>query len=157
IVFIPLAFLFAKAITLTWSEFWSTVLDPQAVAGYRLRLGAAFSGALISMVFGVIVAWVVVRYNFFGKKIVDALVDLPFALPTAVAGIALTALYAPQGWIGQWLTPLGIKVAYTPLGVIVALTFIGLPFVVRTVQPVLEELEREIEEAAASLGANRWH
>ena len=157
IVFIPLAFLFAKAMTLTWSEFWATVLDPQAVASYRLSLGAAFIGALINIVFGFIVAWVLVRYDFFGKKIVDALVDLPFALPTAVAGIALTALYAPQGWIGQWLTPLGIKVAYTPLGVIVALTFIGLPFVVRTVQPVLEELEREIEEAAASLGANRWH
>lgn len=157
IVFIPLAVLFAKAFTLTWSEFWQTVLDPQAVASYRLSLGAALIGASINLVFGFIVAWVLVRYNFFGKKVVDALVDLPFALPTAVAGIALTALYAPQGWIGQWLAPLGIKVAYTPLGVIVALTFIGLPFVVRTVQPVLEELEKEVEEAAASLGANRWH
>lgn len=157
IVFIPLAFLLAKAFTLTWAEFWQTVLDPQAIASYRLSLGAAFIGALINLVFGFIVAWVLVRYQFFGKKIVDALVDLPFALPTAVAGIALTSLYAPQGWVGQWLTPLGIKVAYTPLGVIVALTFIGLPFVVRTVQPVLEELEKEIEEAAASLGANRWH
>jgi len=157
IVFIPLAVLFAKAFSLTWEEFWQTVLDPQAVASYRLSLGAAFVGALINLVFGSIVAWVLVRYNFFGKKVVDALVDLPFALPTAVAGIALTALYAPNGWIGQWLTPLGIKVAYTPLGVMVALTFIGLPFVVRTVQPVLEELEKEIEEAAASLGANRWH
>lgn len=157
IVFIPLAVLFAKAFTLTWAEFWKTVLDPQAIASYRLSLGAAFVGALINLFFGFVVAWVLVRYQFFGKRIIDALVDLPFALPTAVAGIALTALYAPQGWIGQWLTPLGIKVAYTPLGVIVALTFIGLPFVVRTVQPVLEELEKEIEEAAASLGANRWH
>ncbi|QEI12676.1 sulfate ABC transporter permease subunit CysT [Cellvibrio japonicus] len=157
IVFIPLAVLFAKAFTLTWAEFWKTVLDPQAIASYRLSLGAAFVGALINLCFGFVVAWVLVRYQFFGKRIIDALVDLPFALPTAVAGIALTALYAPQGWIGQWLTPLGIKVAYTPLGVIVALTFIGLPFVVRTVQPVLEELEKEIEEAAASLGANRWH
>lgn len=156
IVFIPLAALFAKAFTLTWAEFWSTVLDPQAVASYRLSLGAAFIGALINLVFGFVVAWVLVRYQFFGKRIVDALVDLPFALPTAVAGIALTTLYAPQGWIGQWLTPLGIKVAYAPLGVVVALTFIGLPFVVRTLQPVLEELEKEVEEAAASLGASRW-
>lgn len=157
IVFIPLAVLFAKAFSLTWAEFWSTVLDPQAIASYKLSFGAAFVGASINLVFGFIVAWVLVRYNFFGKRVVDALVDLPFALPTAVAGIALTALYAPQGWIGQYLTPLGIKVAYTPLGVAIALTFIGLPFVVRTVQPVLEELEKEIEEAAASLGASRWN
>src|SRR5690606_39433691 len=135
------------------SEFWQTVLHPQAVASYRLSLGAAFIGALINLVFGFILAWVLVRYLFFGKKVVDALVDLPFALPTAEAGIALTTLYAPQGWIGQWLTPFNIKVAYAPLGVVVALTFIGLPFVVRTVQPVLQELEKEIEEAAASLGA----
>jgi sulfate transport system permease protein len=157
IVFLPMAVLFAKAFSLTWPEFWKTVLDPQAIASYKLSFGAAFIGASINLVFGFVVAWVLVRYNFFGKKIVDALVDLPFALPTAVAGIALTALYAPQGWIGQYLTPLGIKVAYTPLGVAVALTFIGLPFVVRTVQPVLEELEKEIEEAAASLGASRWN
>lgn len=157
IVFLPMAVLFAKAFSLTWAEFWKTVLDPQAIASYKLSFGAAFIGASINLVFGFIVAWVLVRYNFFGKKVVDALVDLPFALPTAVAGIALTALYAPQGWIGQYLTPLGIKVAYTPLGVAVALTFIGLPFVVRTVQPVLEELEKEIEEAAASLGASRWN
>lgn len=157
IVFIPLAVLFAKAFTLTWAEFWQTVLHPQALASYRLSLGAAVVGALINLVFGFILAWVLVRYHFFGKKVVDALVDLPFALPTAVAGIALTTIYAPQGWIGQWLALLGIKVAYTPLGVIVALTFIGLPFVVRTVQPVLETLEKELEEAAASLGANRWH
>jgi sulfate transport system permease protein len=157
IVFIPLAALFAKAFTLSWSEFWSTVLDPQALASYRLSLGAALIGALINMVFGFVVAWVLVRYQFFGKRVVDALVDLPFALPTAVAGIALTTLYAPKGWIGEWLTPLGIKVAYAPLGVVVALTFIGLPFVVRTLQPVLEELEKEVEEAAASLGASRWN
>jgi len=157
IVFIPLAVLFAKAFTLTWGEFWQTVLHPQAVASYRLSLGAAFIGALINLVFGFILAWVLVRYHFFGKKVVDALVDLPFALPTAVAGIALTTIYAPQGWIGQWLAPFGIKVAYNPLGVVVALTFIGLPFVVRTLQPVLETLEKELEEAAASLGANRWH
>lgn len=156
IVFIPLAALFAKAFSLTWSQFWATVLDPQAVASYRLSLGAAFVGACINLVFGFIVAWVLVRYRFFGKKVVDALVDLPFALPTAVAGIALTALYSSQGWIGQWLTPFDIKVAYTPLGVVVTLTFIGLPFVVRTVQPVLQDLEKEIEEAAASLGASRW-
>lgn len=156
IVFIPLAALFAKAFTLTWPQFWDTVLHPQAVASYRLSLGAAFISACINLVFGFIVAWVLVRYHFFGKKIVDALVDLPFALPTAVAGIALTTLYAPQGWIGQWLTQFDIKVAYTPLGVVIALTFIGLPFAVRTVQPVLQELEKEVEEAAASLGANRW-
>lgn len=157
VVFIPLAALFAKAFTLSWDDFWRTVLDPQAVASYKLSLGASFIGATINLFFGFIVAWVLVRYDFFGRKIVDAIVDLPFALPTAVAGIALTTLYSPQGWVGQWLSPLGIKVAYTPLGVIIALTFIGLPFVVRTVQPVLEELEREIEEAAASLGASRWH
>lgn len=157
IVFTPLAFLFAKAFTLTWDEFWLTVLNPQAVASYRLSFGAAFIGASINLVFGLLVAWVLVRYNFFGKKVIDALVDLPFALPTAVAGIALTALYAPHGWFGQWLLPLGIKVAYAPLGVVVALTFIGLPFVVRTVQPVLAELEKDIEEAAACLGASRWH
>jgi sulfate transport system permease protein len=157
IVLIPLAALFAKAFTLTWAQFWETVLHPQALASYRLSLGAALIGACINLVFGFIVAWVLVRYHFFGKRIVDALVDLPFALPTAVAGIALTTLYAPQGWIGQWLTPFNIQVAYAPLGIVVALTFIGLPFVVRTVQPVLQELEKEIEEAAASLGASRWH
>jgi sulfate transport system permease protein len=126
------------------------------VASYQLTFGASLLGALINAVFGLLTAWVLVRYTFPGKKIIDALVDLPFALPTAVAGIALTAVYAGNGWIGQWLEPLGIKVAFTPIGVIVALTFIGLPFVVRTVQPVLEDLEAETEEAAASLGANRW-
>jgi sulfate transport system permease protein len=156
IVFIPLTALFAKALTLSWTELWQVIVDPRALASYRLTFGAALIGATINLFFGLIVAWVLVRYTFPGKKIVDALVDLPFALPTAVAGIALTALYAPNGWIGQWLTPLGIQVAYAPLGVIVALTFIGLPFMVRTVQPVLEDLEAEIEEAAASLGAGRW-
>jgi sulfate/thiosulfate transport system permease protein len=156
IVFVPLAALFAKAFTLSWTELWQIVIDPRSVASYRLTFGASLIGATLNAFFGLIVAWVLVRYTFPGKKIVDALVDLPFALPTAVAGIALTALYAPNGWIGQWLTPLGIKVAYAPLGIIVALTFIGLPFVVRTLQPVLEDLEAEIEEAAASLGASRW-
>jgi len=156
IVFIPLTALFARAFTLSWPEIWQIVIDPRSVASYRLTFGASFIGATLNAFFGLIVAWVLVRYAFPGKKVVDALVDLPFALPTAVAGIALTALYAPNGWIGQWLTPLGIKVAYAPLGIVVALTFIGLPFVVRTVQPVLEDLEAEIEEAAASLGASRW-
>jgi sulfate transport system permease protein len=156
IVFIPLAALFAKAFTLSWSELWQVIVDPRAIASYKLTFGAALLGAGINLVFGLVVAWVLVRYTFPGKKIVDALVDLPFALPTAVAGIALTALYAPTGWIGQWLVPLGIQVAYAPLGVVVALTFIGLPFMVRTVQPVLEDLEAEVEEAAASLGAGRW-
>jgi len=129
---------------------------PRVLASYRLSFGASFLAALINLVFGLLVAWVLVRYQFWGKRFVDALVDLPFALPTAVAGIALTAIYAPNGWIGHWLAPLGIKVAYTRLGVLVALTFIGLPFLVRTVQPVLEDFDREIEESAASLGANRW-
>ena len=126
------------------------------MASYRLSFGASFLAALLNLFFGLLVAWVLVRYQFWGKRFVDALVDLPFALPTAVAGIALTAVYAPNGWIGHWLAPLGIKVAYTWLGVLVALTFIGLPFIVRTVQPVLEDFDREIEESAASLGANRW-
>jgi sulfate/thiosulfate transport system permease protein len=155
IVLIPLAALFLKSATITWPVFWETVSDPQVVASYRLTFGASLIGAMINAVFGFIVAWVLVRYTFPGKKIVDALVDLPFAMPTAVSGIALTAIYAPNGWIGQLLKPLGIMVAYTPLGVIVALTFIGLPFVVRTLQPALEDLETGIEEAAASLGANR--
>jgi len=155
LVFIPLAALVAKALTQTWPELWLVISNPRALASYRLTFGASLIAATINLTFGLIVAWVLVRYSFPGKRIIDALVDLPFALPTAVAGIALTALYAPTGWIGQWLTPLGIKVAYTPLGVVVALTFIGLPFVVRTVQPVLADLEVEIEEAAASLGASR--
>ncbi|HSH54842.1 MAG TPA: sulfate ABC transporter permease subunit CysT [Methylotenera sp.] len=156
IVLIPLAAAFIKTTELSLDEFWTVVTAPRVVASYKLTFGASFIGALINAVFGLLTAWVLVRYAFPGKKIIDALVDLPFALPTAVAGIALTAVYAGNGWIGSWLEPLGVKVAFTPLGVIVALTFIGLPFVVRTVQPVLEDLEAEIEEAAASLGANRW-
>jgi len=156
LVLIPLASLVLKASGLTWEQFWTTVTRPQVVASYKLSFGAAFIAASINIVFGLLVAWVLVRYRFPGRKIIDALVDLPFALPTAVAGIALTALYAPNGWIGQWLVPLGIKAVFTPLGVVIALTFISLPFVVRTVQPVLEDLGKEVEEAAASLGANRW-
>jgi sulfate transport system permease protein len=155
IVLIPLSATFLRSATLTWPEFWETVSNPRVVASYKLSFGASTLAALINGVFGFIVAWVLVRYSFPGKKIVDALVDLPFALPTAVAGIALTAVYAKNGWIGSLLEPYGIKVAFTPLGVLLALIFIGLPFVVRTIQPVLEDLEAEIEEAAASLGANR--
>lgn len=155
IVLIPLSAAFVRTSALTWPEFWAAVTTPRVVASYRLTFGASFAAALVNAVFGLLVAWVLVRYRFPGKKLVDALVDLPFALPTAVAGIALTALYAGNGWIGQYLEPLGIKVAFTPLGVFVALTFIGLPFVVRTVQPVLEDIESELEEAAATLGANR--
>jgi sulfate transport system permease protein len=156
IVLIPLACTFWKASALTWDQFWHIVTAPRVMASYRLSFGASFLAALLNLFFGLLVAWVLVRYQFWGKRFVDALVDLPFALPTAVAGIALTAIYAPNGWIGHWLAPLGIKVAYTWLGVLVALTFIGLPFIVRTVQPVLEDFDREIEESAASLGANRW-
>jgi len=156
IVLIPLAAAFIKTTELSLTEFWEIVTTPRVVASYQLTFGASFIGASINAVFGLLTAWVLVRYNFPGKRIIDALVDLPFALPTAVAGIALTAVFAGNGWIGSWLEPLGIKVAFTPLGVVVALTFIGLPFVVRTVQPVLEDLEAEAEEAAASLGANRW-
>jgi sulfate transport system permease protein len=156
IVLIPLAAVFWKTSTLTWPQFWQTATMPTAMASYRLTFGASFCAALVNVVFGLIVAWVLVRYEFFGKKIVDALVDLPFALPTAVAGITLAALYSEHGWIGQLLAPLGIKVANTQLGVFIALTFIGLPFIVRTVQPILEDLDSELEEAASSLGANRW-
>jgi sulfate transport system permease protein len=156
IVLIPLAAVFWKTSTLSWAQFCHAVASPVALASYRLTFGASFLAALVNAVFGLIVAWVLVRYKFFGKRLVDALVDLPFALPTAVAGITLATIYAPNGWIGEWLAPLGIKVSYTRLGVFVALTFIGLPFIVRTVQPVLEDLDPEIEEAAASLGANRW-
>ncbi len=156
IVLIPLSAVFLKTFTMTWPAFWSAVTSDRVMASYRLTFGASLLAAAINAVFGGIVAWVLVRYQFPGKKIVDALVDLPFALPTAVAGIALTALYAPNGWIGRYLEMIGIKVAFTPLGVLIALTFIGLPFVVRTVQPVLEDAERELEEAAASLGANAF-
>jgi sulfate transport system permease protein len=156
IVLIPLSAAFLKTATMTWPAFWDAVASPRVVASYRLTFGASFAAALVNALFGLIVAWVLVRYEFPGKRIIDALVDLPFALPTAVAGIALTALYAGNGWIGKWLALAGIKVSYTPLGVFVALTFIGLPFVVRTLQPVLEDLQRELEEVAATLGATRW-
>ncbi|MES0873374.1 sulfate ABC transporter permease subunit CysT [Sinimarinibacterium thermocellulolyticum] len=155
IVLIPLAGVFFKSAELGWSGFWNVVSAPRVLAALKLSFGAALIGASINAVFGTLIAWVFVRYRFFAKRFFDAIIDLPFALPTAVAGIALTALYAANGWIGQFLEPLGIKVAYTPVGVIVACTFIGLPFVVRTVQPLLEEAERELEEAAASLGATR--
>lgn len=155
IVLIPLSAVFIKAFGLEWQAFWDTVTAPRVLASYRLTFGASLLAASINAIFGVLVAWVLVRYTFPGKRLLDALVDLPFALPTAVAGIALTAVYSPNGWIGHYLDAVGIKVAFTPLGVLIALTFIGLPFAVRTVQPVLEELEREQEEAAASLGANR--
>ena len=156
IVLIPLSATFLKTATMSWGQFWSTVTEPRALASYRLSFGASLIGAAINMVFGMLAAWVLVRYSFPGKRVIDAMVDLPFALPTAVAGITLTAVFARSGWIGSHLEPLGIKVAFTPLGVVVALTFIGLPFVVRTVQPVLQDLDAEIEEAAASLGASRW-
>ena len=156
LVLIPLAALFAKSATLSPSEFLAAVASPRALAAYRLSFGASFAAAAANAGFGLVVAWVLVRYRFPGRAFLDALVDLPFALPTAVAGITLTTLLAKNGWIGRLLAPLGIEVAYTPLGVAVALTFIGLPFVVRTLQPVLEDLEAELEEAAASLGASRW-
>jgi sulfate transport system permease protein len=156
IVLIPLSAVFLKTFTMTWDAFWNAVTSARVMASYRLTFGASLIGALLNVVFGGIVAWVLVRYKFPGKRFIDALVDLPFALPTAVAGITLTALYSANGWIGQYLEKAGIKVAFTPLGVVVALTFIGLPFVVRTVQPVLEDAERELEEAAASLGATPW-
>jgi sulfate transport system permease protein len=156
IVLVPLSAIFLKTFTMSWGAFWNAVTSDRVMASYRLSFGAALIGAAINVVFGGIVAWVLVRYQFPGKRFVDALVDLPFALPTAVAGITLTALYSSNGWIGKYLEPLGIKVAFTPLGVVIALTFIGLPFVVRTVQPVLEDAERELEEAAASLGASPW-
>lgn len=155
IVLIPLSAAFVRTATLSWPEFWNIVTTPRVMASYRLTFGASFAAALVNAIFGLLVAWVLVRYRFPGKRLVDALVDLPFALPTAVAGIALTALYAGNGWIGQYFEALGIKIAFTPIGVFVALTFIGLPFVVRTVQPVLENIESELEEAAATLGANR--
>jgi sulfate transport system permease protein len=156
IVLIPLAAVFLKTATLSWPQFWHIVSAPRALASYRLSFGASAIAATINLVFGLVVAWVLVRYSFPGKRLFDSLVDLPFALPTAVAGIALTAIYSGNGWIGQYLQPLGIKAAYSRLGVVIALTFTGLPFVVRTVQPVLEDLDKEMEEAAASLGADRW-
>ncbi len=155
IVLVPLAALVIKSTSLTWQRFWEVVSDPRVTASYRLSFGASLAAALINTVFGFVVAWVLVRYRFPGRKVVDALVDLPFALPTAVAGIALTSIYAANGWIGRYLEAWGMKVAFTPWGVMLAMTFIGLPFVVRTLQPILEDLDPEIEQAAASLGATR--
>jgi len=155
VVLIPLSALLLNTLQMTWDAFWLAVSSPRVVASYRLSFGAALAAAAVNAVFGTLLAWTLVRYEFPGKKLLDALVDLPFALPTAVAGIALTALYAPNGWIGRYLEPRCIKVAFTPIGVAVALVFIGLPFVVRTIQPVLEDTEKELEEAAACLGANR--
>ncbi len=156
IFLIPVGGLLLYTSMMSWEEFWKAVSHPQVVASYKLSFGASLIGATINLVFGALVAWVLVRYRFPGKRMIDALVDLPFALPTAVAGIALVTLYASSGWVGQYLEVAGIKVAYTQLGVVVALTYIGLPFVVRTVQPVLEDLEAEREEASASLGASRF-
>jgi len=155
IVLIPLSATFLKTFTMTWPAFVEAVASPRVVASYKLTFGASLAAAVVNGVFGLLVAWVLVRYDFFGKRIVDALVDLPFALPTAVAGITLTGLYAGNGWVGRYLEPMGLKVAFTPIGVFVAMTFIGLPFVVRTVQPVLEDLAGELEEASATLGATR--
>ncbi len=156
VVLIPLSALVFKTLTLTWPQFWDAVSGERVMASYRLTFGASFLAALVNVFFGLLVAWVLVRYEFVGKKVVDALVDLPFALPTAVAGISLTALLAGNGWVGQVLEPLGIQLAFNPNGVVIALIFIGLPFVVRTVQPVLEDTEQELEEAATCLGATRW-
>ncbi|MDQ3060353.1 MAG: sulfate ABC transporter permease subunit CysT [Pseudomonadota bacterium] len=155
IVLIPMSALFFKTFTLTWDQFWMAVTSPRVMASYRLTFGASLIAALVNLVFGLLLAWVLVRYKFPGKKFVDALVDLPFALPTAVAGISLTALLAGNGWLGQYLEPMGIKLAFTPAGVVIALIFVGIPFVVRTVQPVLEDAEKELEEAATALGATR--
>ena len=156
IVLIPLVALLTKTFSLTWVQFWEAVAAPRVLAAYKLTFGASLLAACVNLVFGLLIAWVLVRYQFPGKKIADALVDLPFALPTAVAGISLTALLAGNGWVGRYLEPLGIELAFRPGGVVVALIFIGLPFVVRTVQPVLEDAEKELEEAATSLGASRW-
>lgn len=155
IVLIPIALLILRTTQLSWAEYWAIASNERVVAALRLSFGAALIAAAINTVFGIVVAWVLVRYEFPGWRLVDAIVDLPFALPTAVAGIALTAIFAKNGWVGQYIEPLGIKVAYTSIGVVIALTFIGLPFVVRTLQPVIMEIERETEEAAATLGASR--
>ena len=156
LVLLPLATVFTQSAELSWSGFWAIITNPRVMASYRVTFGTSFLAAVVNTVFGLLVAWVLVRYRFPGRRLVDAMVDLPFALPTAVAGIALTTLYAPNGWIGGSLEPLGLTISYTWLGITVALIFIGLPFVVRTVQPVLDDLELEVEEAAASLGAGRW-
>src|SRR5262252_2434783 len=156
LILIPLTAVFISTAAGGWEHFRSAVISPQVVASYKLTIGASFAGAAINSVFGLLVAWVLARYDFFGKRLVDAIVDLPFALPTAVAGLSLAAIYSEQGWFGRYLLPLGIKVAFTPSGILVALTFVGFPFVVRNVQPVLEDLDMEVEEAARSLGATRW-
>nr|WP_173518780.1 sulfate ABC transporter permease subunit CysT [Ensifer sesbaniae] len=156
IVLIPLSGLVFRASGLGWSDFVALTLDPRTLNALKISFGTAFLAAVINLIFGVILAWVLVRYRFPGKRVIDAMVDLPFALPTAVAGIALTTLYAPNGWIGQVIEPLGLKVAFTPAGIVVALIFVGLPFVVRTVQPIMEEIDKEVEEAAATLGASRF-
>jgi sulfate transport system permease protein len=156
IVLIPLAVLVLRTTGMTWEQFAAAVSHPRVIASFRVTLGTSIAAALVNVVFGLLTAWVLVRYRFPGKRLLDGLIDFPFMLPTAVAGISLTAIYAPNGWIGSWLAPLGIKTAYSPLGITIALIFIGLPFVVRTVQPVLMELEREVEEAAMTLGAGRW-
>ena len=156
IILIPLSGLAWRSSALGWSTFWALATDQRTVNALSISFGTAFAAALINVVFGVILAWVLVRYRFPGKRVIDAMVDLPFALPTAVAGIALTTLYAPNGWIGSLLAPLGIKIAFTPIGIVFALVFVGLPFVVRTVQPIMEEIDKEVEEAAATLGANRF-
>ncbi|MCE5268214.1 MAG: sulfate ABC transporter permease subunit CysT [Planctomycetaceae bacterium] len=156
LVLIPLASLFLKSASMSWTDFWATVTDPETLGAIKLSFGASLAAATINAIFGLIVAWTLVRYSFVGKKFIDAVVDLPFAMPTAVSGIALAQLYSTEGWIGRWLAPYGIEITYSRWGVMVALTFIGLPFVVRTLQPALEDLDIEVEEAAASLGATRW-
>ncbi|HEY4191811.1 MAG TPA: sulfate ABC transporter permease subunit CysT [Mesorhizobium sp.] len=156
IILIPLSGLVWRSAALGWHDFWAIATDPRTLNSLKISFGTALVAAIVNVVFGTLVAWVLVRYSFPGRRIIDAMVDLPFALPTAVAGIALTTLYAPNGWIGSLLAPLGVKVAYTPLGIIIALVFIGLPFVVRTVQPIMEEIDKEVEEAAATLGASRF-
>lgn len=156
IVLIPLAALILKSASLPWERFWQSVTEPRVMASYKLTFGASLIAASINALLGFVVAWTLVRYRFPGRKFIDAIVDLPFALPTAVSGIALTAIFARNGWLGQYLEPLGLKVAFTPIGITIAMVFIGLPFVVRTLQPALEELDGELEEAAESLGASRW-
>lgn len=156
LILIPLSGVFIKTAELSWGEFWTTVTHPRVVHSYKISFGLSLLAALVNGFFGLVIAWVLVRYSFPGKRLVDAIVDLPFALPTAVAGITLSSLYAPTGWIGQWFHEHGIRISYTPTGILIALIFIGTPFVVRTLQPVLEDLDSEIEEAAISLGANRW-
>lgn len=155
IVLFPLSAVFLKSATLTWDQFWNTIFNPRVISAYKISFLTSFIAALINAVFGLLVAWVLVRYRFPGKRLLDGLIDIPFALPTAVAGIALTTIYAENGWIGSLFKVLGVKISYTPLGIIIALTFIGLPFVVRTLQPVLQDLEKDVEEASASLGGYR--